>query len=195
MRLRQILLNFLSNAIKFTASGSITVLVEPSEEESGNGVAVRLAVSDTGLGLTEEQQKRLFQSFMQVDASTTREHGGTGLGLSISRRLAEMMGGEVGVQSLPGQGSTFCPMPLPAPLSNEALRDKRLLVAGNQPMGLLPARQQVESLGMQMVIARNEREACAAVEREEPEAVQFGASGCGHGGNGRVGWARCAIRR
>jgi PAS domain S-box-containing protein len=184
LRMRQILLNFLSNAIKFTARGSVTVLVEPVDEERTSGVGVRFSVSDTGLGLSEDQQRQLFQNFVQLDASTTRKHGGTGLGLSISRRLAELMGGAVGVQSLAGQGSTFwfttvvgvSPRRLPAPLSHEALRGRRLLVAGNQPMGLLLVRQQVESLGMQMVTARNEAEACAAVEQEVPEEMQFAAA-------------------
>ena len=184
LRLRQILLNFLSNAIKFTDSGSVTVLVEPAEEQSGPGVGVRVAVSDTGRGLTEAEQATLFRSFTQVDASTTRKHGGTGLGLSISKRLAEMMGGKVGVQSLPGEGSTFwfttmlgvSEIPLPAPLSDELLEGRRLLVAGNQPMALLLVRQQVESLGLRMVTARTEAEACAAVEREMPEDQQFSAA-------------------
>ena len=184
LRLRQILLNFLSNAIKFTEKGSVTVLVEPSEEQSGYGVGVRFAVSDTGRGLTDAEQAMLFRSFTQVDASTTRKHGGTGLGLSISKRLAEMMGGKVGVQSLPGEGSTFwftttlgvSDIPLPAPLSDELLEGRRVLVAGNQPMALLLVRQQVESLGLRMVTARTEAEACAAVEREMPEDQQFSAA-------------------
>ncbi|MFN0102885.1 MAG: response regulator [Bryobacteraceae bacterium] len=181
LRLRQILLNFLSNAIKFTERGSVTVLAEPSGEEAPGGIGVRFAVSDTGQGLTEKQQAKLFQSFMQVDVSTTRMHGGTGLGLSISRRLAEMMGGKVGVRSLEGEGSTFwfttvlgvSEIPLPAPVSHEALRGKAVLVVGSQTMGLLLVRQQLESLGMQMVTARNETEACLAVERDVP---RFGAA-------------------
>ena len=184
LRLRQILLNYLSNAIKFTDSGSVTVLVEPAEEQPGNGVDVRFAVSDTGKGLTVQEQAMLFHSFTQVDASTTRKHGGTGLGLSISKRLAEMMGGTVGVQSLPGEGSTFwftsqlgvSEIPLPAPLTDELLAGRRLLVAGSQPMVLLLVRQQVESLGLRMVTARTEAEAYRAVEREWPETEQFSAA-------------------
>ena len=179
LRVRQILLNLLSNAIKFTAKGSVTVMVEPTEEERANGVEVRFSVSDTGIGLTEEQQEKLFQSFTQMDASTTRKYGGTGLGLSISRRLAELMGGEAGVRSVAGKGSTFwfttvlgaSRVALPAPLSHKALNGGRVLVVGNQPIGLLLARQQVESLGMRMETATNETEACAAVEREVPGAV------------------------
>ncbi|MBL8238059.1 MAG: response regulator [Bryobacterales bacterium] len=184
LRLRQILLNLLSNAIKFTDRGSVTVLVEPAAEEFPDGIGIRFAVSDTGPGISPEQQRKLFRTFTQGDASTTRKHGGTGLGLSISRRLAELMGGAVGVQSLPGEGSTFwftakvgaMPMPLPLPLSDASLRGRRLLVVGNQPMGLLLVRQQIESLGMTMVTARNEAEACAAVEREVPEQEQFAAA-------------------
>jgi CheY-like chemotaxis protein len=184
LRLRQILLNFLSNAIKFTEQGMVTVLVEPSEEDSSGGVGVRFAVSDTGPGLSDAEQGKLFQTFTQVDPSTTRKHGGTGLGLSISRRLAEMMGGKVGVQSLKGEGSTFwftarlalSPVPLPAPLSDEALAGKRILVVGSHPMGLLLMRQQLESLGMVMTTARNEAEALAQAEREAPDGTEFAAA-------------------
>lgn len=189
LRVRQILLNFLSNAIKFTANGSVTELVEPVEEERANGVTVRFSVRDTGIGLTDEQQKKLFQTFTQMDASTTRKHGGTGLGLSISRRLAELMGGEAGVRSVAGKGSTFwfttildvSSVQLPAPPTHKALSGGRVLVVGSQPIGLLPTRQQVESLGMRIVTARNETEACAAVERKAPGAVLMDVDMAGDG--------------
>lgn len=204
LRVRQILLNFLSNAIKFTANGSVTVLVEPVEEERANGVTVRFSVRDTGIGLTDEQQKKLFQTFTQMDASTTRKHGGTGLGLSISRRLAELMGGEAGVRSVAGKGSTFwfttildvSSVQLPAPPTHKALSGGRVLVVGSQPIGLLPTRQQVESLGMRIVTARNETEACAAVERKAPGAVLMDVD-IG-GGRTRLNWlgvCGCAARR
>ena len=108
LRLGQILLNFLSNAIKFTERGSIAVAVAIERlEESDAGLKVRFAVRDTGIGIPAEQQTRLFTPFEQADNSTTRRFGGTGLGLAIAHRLANIMGGETGVTSTPGQGSTF----------------------------------------------------------------------------------------
>lgn len=101
-RLRQILLNLLGNAIKFTASGNITVKVRFDQDR-----CLYFDVSDSGIGMTPEQTDKLFQAFSQADASTTRRFGGTGLGLSISKKLAELLGGNIGVVSTHGQGSTF----------------------------------------------------------------------------------------
>jgi len=106
LRLGQILINFCNNAVKFTEKGEIMVTARVQESDD-KGQLVRFAVRDTGIGLTEEQMGRLFQAFEQADASTTRQHGGTGLGLAISKRLAELMGGDVGVTSEVGKGSTF----------------------------------------------------------------------------------------
>ena len=105
-KIRQITLNFMGNALKFTANGSVTVMVSAVEASPGR-LNVRIAVRDTGIGLSAEQQARLFEKFSQADSSTTRKYGGTGLGLAISKRLAEIMGGIVGVISAPGAGSTF----------------------------------------------------------------------------------------
>jgi signal transduction histidine kinase/DNA-binding response OmpR family regulator len=105
-RVRQILFNLLSNAIKFTDSGDITVAAAATTIAAGS-VEVRFSVSDTGIGIPEDQLDRLFKSFSQVDASTTRKYGGTGLGLAICRRLAEMLGGRIWVESVPGEGSRF----------------------------------------------------------------------------------------
>ncbi|MBA2674561.1 response regulator [Ramlibacter sp.] len=106
LRLGQILLNYLNNAVKFTERGRIAVSVSVREKTADN-VLLEVQVQDTGIGLTPEQQSRLFQSFSQADTSTTRRFGGTGLGLAICRRLAGLMGGEVGVHSVAGYGSTF----------------------------------------------------------------------------------------
>src|SRR5271157_688477 len=111
MRLRQVLLNLLSNACKFTKAGTVKLSVTRAEEAGQPWV--EFAVSETGIGMTEEQLGRLFQEFAQADASTTRQFGGTGLGLAISRRLCRLMGGDVTVTSEPGKGSIFT-MRLPA---------------------------------------------------------------------------------
>jgi two-component system sensor histidine kinase/response regulator len=106
LRLGQILINFCNNAVKFTEHGEIIVRVR-AQEEDYKGQLVCFSVTDTGIGLTAEQMGRLFQAFEQADASTTRQHGGTGLGLVISKKLAQLMGGDVGVSSELGKGSTF----------------------------------------------------------------------------------------
>jgi two-component system sensor histidine kinase/response regulator len=106
LRLGQILINFCNNAVKFTERGEIVVTARVQESDD-KGQLVHFAVRDTGIGLTQEQMGRLFQAFEQADASTTRQHGGTGLGLAISKRLVRLMGGDVGVTSQVGQGSTF----------------------------------------------------------------------------------------
>ncbi|HTV01565.1 MAG TPA: response regulator [Luteitalea sp.] len=105
-RLRQVLVNFLGNAVKFTAEGSVHVHISRLDGDA-DSTTLRVEVIDTGIGLTDEQQARLFQPFTQADASTTRKFGGTGLGLAISRQIVETMGGTVGVHSRPGEGSTF----------------------------------------------------------------------------------------
>jgi len=106
LRLGQILINLSNNAVKFTDSGEIVVFTELVKKD-GAQVTLKFSVRDTGIGMTEQQAAKLFQPFAQADSSTTRKYGGTGLGLTISKRLAEMMGGEIWVESQPGQGSIF----------------------------------------------------------------------------------------
>ena len=106
VRLRQIVLNLANNAIKFTDSGEITISVALAEDES-DAVTLRFEVKDMGIGISEEDQATIFDSFSQIDSSTRRRHGGSGLGLSICKQLCELMGGEIGVNSRSGQGSTF----------------------------------------------------------------------------------------
>ena len=111
-RLRQILNNFLSNALKFTEAGAVRLRVEGQGEGGAEGL--RLTVSDTGMGIPDDKLPLLFQKFTQLDASTTRRFGGTGLGLAICRELSELMGGQVSVESRPGEGSSFTvTLPLP----------------------------------------------------------------------------------
>ncbi len=106
LRIGQVIINYSNNAVKFTEEGQIIVRVR-KEADMDDGILLRFEVQDSGIGLTQEQIDRLFQSFQQADTSTTREFGGTGLGLAISKSLAERMGGNVGVESQPGKGSTF----------------------------------------------------------------------------------------
>ena len=129
MRLRQILLNLLSNACKFTKQGEVTLLARKLVNE---GHWIEFAVSDTGIGMTPEQQAKLFEEFTQADSSTARQYGGTGLGLAITRKLARMMGGDVTLTSEAGKGSTFTvrlpadtDMPAGAPISSDSGRSTR----------------------------------------------------------------------
>lgn len=114
-RLRQVLLNLVGNGIKFTESGEVIVRVHPQSHAHGR-IKLRFEVADTGLGLTPEQISKLFRPFVQADTSSSRKFGGTGLGLAISRKITELMGGRIGVQSAPGKGSTFWfELPFPVP--------------------------------------------------------------------------------
>jgi two-component system sensor histidine kinase/response regulator len=106
LRLGQILINFANNAVKFTEKGEICIRIQVQDESEGN-VKLYFEVRDTGVGISEEQKERLFKSFQQADSSISRRYGGTGLGLAISKKLAQMMSGEVGVESELGEGSTF----------------------------------------------------------------------------------------
>ncbi|MFB9245246.1 ABC transporter substrate-binding protein [Massilia antarctica] len=106
LRLGQVLINYTHNAIKFSDSGSITIRIDNIDDRADDCL-LRFQVCDNGIGLTPEQTAKLFQSFQQADTSTTREYGGTGLGLAICKQLAQLMGGEVGVESQPGSGSCF----------------------------------------------------------------------------------------
>jgi PAS domain S-box-containing protein len=136
-RLRQVLINLLNNAVKFTERGEVVVTVKTEPIDAGDRHRLTFAVRDTGIGIAEDRRDRLFESFSQVDPSTTRRYGGTGLGLAISNRLVELMGGTMSVQSSPGQGSTFRftieaeAAPLPPRAFERAvatLRGKRVLI-------------------------------------------------------------------
>jgi signal transduction histidine kinase len=106
-RLNQIVLNLVTNAIKFTSEGAVTVSLTMADRDVEDGTAVRIAVSDTGIGIASDSLERMFEPFTQADVSTTRIYGGTGLGLAIVRELVELMGGRIHAESVLGEGSTF----------------------------------------------------------------------------------------
>jgi diguanylate cyclase (GGDEF)-like protein/PAS domain S-box-containing protein len=161
-RLRQILLNLLSNSIKFTDAGEVvlSVSVEKSTPVTDEAIQLHLAVRDTGIGIPSERKDRLFRSFSQVDASTTRKYGGTGLGLAISKRLSELMGGSMWVESegIPGQGSTFHfsirvrlstnPVPVFLNARQPELSGRRALIVDDNATNRYILMRQVQSWGM-----------------------------------------------
>ncbi len=170
-RLSQILLNLVSNAVKFTDSGEIEIR-STLAETTGNMVKLKFSVRDTGIGMDEEQLRRLFQPFTQADSSTTRKYGGTGLGLNISRRLAEMMGGQMWVESAPGRGSTFT-FTAWFEISNREVRKPRgippqlvgmrVLVVDDNQTAQQVLREILASLRFRVEVAGTGREAVEAV--------------------------------
>ena len=153
-RVRQVVLNLLSNALKFTETGAVTLTLRAAPAADGDG-GVEILVADTGIGMTLEQQANLFRPYAQAEASTARKFGGTGLGLAICRKLSSMMGGEIRVESAPGDGSTFrvwLPLPEAEPAAAEAsdpddLPALRVLVADDNPINQAVARAILEAAG------------------------------------------------
>jgi signal transduction histidine kinase/CheY-like chemotaxis protein len=181
-RLRQILVNLLSNAIKFTVRGEVMVFVNAELLEEGVAhqpplYRLQFRVKDTGIGIPADRTDRLFRSFSQVDASTTRRYGGTGLGLVISKRLAEMMGGIMWVESsgVPGQGATFYftiqvkPAPSVKPLhrltEQPDLKGRPLLIVDDNPTNRKILRLQAEAWGMHPLVAADGPEAIAYIQQ------------------------------
>ncbi len=189
IRLRQILFNLVGNAIKFTELGGVTIVVRLKQErvDGSEAMVVQWAVRDTGIGLTPEQQARLFQAYAQADAATTRRFGGTGLGLMICRQLVELMGGVIAVESKVGEGSTFTytTMILPAihreasetsraqvgPCPGAQAGPLRVLVADDNDINQVVACKFLQKLGCQVEVARNGREAVEATIRTQYDAV------------------------
>ncbi len=169
-RIRQVLLNLAGNAIKFTESGHVVISVEALR--TGAEARFRFEITDTGIGISDAKLAKLFQPFVQADASTTRRFGGTGLGLSISKRLVELMGGEIGVLSTDGEGSTFwfvLPLPedtSPAPeaLPPVSLRDVRVLVVDDVPINVQVQREFMRAWGMRVDTATNGLEGLAMLQ-------------------------------
>ncbi len=182
LRLRQVLTNLIGNAVKFSTHGRIRVNVEPCAATDGLA-GVRFAVSDEGPGIAPEDQRRIFEPFVQGDASNTRAHGGTGLGLSICREIVTRIGGEIGVESEPGRGSTFwftlafepaepeATTPETSPLAAGSLTGLRVLIAEDSDTNAIVTRDRVEKLGCTAVIASHGAEAIAACEREDFDVV------------------------
>ncbi|MBN1475580.1 response regulator [Candidatus Sumerlaeota bacterium] len=174
-RLRQILINLVGNAIKFTEEGEVLVQLHLKEERS-DGVVICFQVHDTGMGIPQDRVPRLFQSFSQVDASVTRKHGGTGLGLAISKQLTQMMGGDIGVVSEVGQGSTFwftatfqhqCAEEREIPL--EGLEGKRILVVGHTAGGGRSLPEQLKLWGCRVDRAADAETALKMMQRAVSE--------------------------
>jgi PAS domain S-box-containing protein len=173
VRLRQVLLNLLTNAVKFTERGTVVVRVTAAELQEQAALA-RFEVIDTGIGLTPDQAGSLFTAFVQAEGSTTRRFGGTGLGLSICRRLTEMMGGQIGVDSQPGAGSTFWfELPLepvleaaPAPL--QELAGLSLLVIDDLPEARQTMAAALRARGAEVIEAGTMLEAAAELRSVRP---------------------------
>ena len=178
-RLRQVLLNLLSNAVKFTEAGEVVVLVEAEPSGAGGAGSYQLALSvrDTGIGIAPERMDRLFASFSQVDASTTRRFGGTGLGLAISKRLVELMGGTISVESEPGGGSNFrialpvteaeVPSQIPHDEGRAHLAGARILIVDDNATNREIVTRHARSWGAEPVAVELPSEALALVEAGE----------------------------
>jgi len=170
VRLRQVLTNLVGNALKFTATGVITVRLENQGVDGGSRIRLRYSVSDTGIGIAADKQAHIFEAFTQEDSSTTRKYGGTGLGLAICRKLVDLMGGEIGLESVPGEGSTFrftLNLPLveaqhaalaAAPRDN-ATKSLRILLAEDNAINQKLALTLLAKWGHQVELAANGREA------------------------------------
>ncbi len=181
VRIRQVLTNLVGNAIKFTSQGGVFVDVKKIAQ-SATAATLRISVRDTGVGITEDQQKIIFEKFTQADLSTTRKFGGTGLGLSISKQLIEMMGGRIGVHSELNTGSTFY-FVVTLPLSNECAVDRdlvipvsqqikaRVLLAEDNQVNQLVARKILASLGVEVEVVENGQLALEKIKTGTFDAV------------------------
>jgi len=189
LRLGQVLINYTNNAIKFSERGSIHIGVRRVVADDDHCL-LRFAVSDQGIGLSDHEMSKLFQSFQQADTSTTRAYGGTGLGLAICKQLAQLMGGEVGVTSAPGQGSTFWftarlgigtaadaaarheePVPVLSSPSMTALRDARILLVEDNTFNQQIAQEMLEEAGSAVCLANNGAEALELLRQASFDCV------------------------
>ncbi len=177
LRLGQVLINLANNAIKFTDSGEIVVSSELVKQDSDE-ITLKMSVSDTGIGLTQKQISKLFQSFTQADTSTTRKYGGTGLGLTISKRLVEMMGGKIWVESEPGQGTTFIFTAVfgrgtgkekERPKTPADLRGMKVLVVDDNATSRDIFQEMLESFNFEVTLAASGAEGLAEFESAGPD--------------------------
>jgi signal transduction histidine kinase/DNA-binding response OmpR family regulator len=176
-RIRQVLINLINNAIKFTEKGEVSVSVRQLPHSADPGqVLLEFRVTDTGIGIPPDRVGALFQAFTQVDTSTTRKYGGTGLGLAICKRLVELMGGRIGVDSVPGKGSTFWftlkapPAELPAvpdTVDATALQGKRALVVDDHVTNVRVLARQLQLWGMEVSSAESGAQALEALARDQ----------------------------
>lgn len=184
-RVRQVLVNLVGNAVKFTETGQVVVAVN-AEAQSEENFEIQVSVQDTGIGIPRERMDRLFASFSQVDASTTRRFGGTGLGLVISKRLVEAMNGRIWVESEPGRGSTFSftflteavrgiqrpqAQPSKSTVNPDQLRPLRILLAEDNAINQKVALRMLERIGYRADVAGNGLEAVAALKRQTYDVV------------------------
>src|SRR5881275_337141 len=174
LRLGQILTNFVNNAIKFTEHGEIRLNIDLLER-TGEKVQLKFSVRDTGIGMTREQAAKLFQPFSQADMSTTRKHGGTGLGLSISRKLAELMGGRIWLESEPGVGSTFnftiwlgVGSASSGKIIPENLSSLRVLVVDDNAAAREILQQPLRAVASRVDTVASGKEALAAIKEKDP---------------------------
>ena len=184
LRLGQVLVNLADNAVKFTESGEIVVSTEQIKRKKDQ-VTLKFSVSDTGIGLTNEQMGNLFQAFTQADTSTTRKYGGTGLGLTISKRLVDMMGGEIWVESELGQGSTFSftahfglgqEKPKKRFRPSPDLRGMKVLLVEDNEINQQVAKEILEGAGLNVGLANDGQEAINALKETEYDAVLMDAN-------------------
>jgi len=179
VRIRQILTNLMTNAIKFTENGEVKVKLSVLDKNS-NSIRLKLEVIDNGIGIPEEVQRKLFNSFTQADGSTTRKYGGTGLGLAIVRQLVTMMHGRLGVESKPGEGSRFW-VELVFEIANEEAVEVqpekeqefageiggRVLLVEDNPVNQIVAKKMLEKMGMDYAVVNNGQEAVDRIAEDQ----------------------------
>jgi CheY-like chemotaxis protein len=183
VRIRQILINIIGNAIKFTDQGKIQFYCEISSNNDAPNIQIKFMISDTGVGISPEQQNKIFDAFMQADNSSTRAHGGTGLGLAISKRLVDLLGGDLKLISQQNQGGEFSfilPLQITKNLDNKTINAEvinqpsktiKVLLAEDNRINQLVARKMLEELDCQINIVENGELAINAVKENQYDII------------------------